>query len=79
MIKTFKKSKGGKRRSVTPTRKVSKGGARVKGGRVSYPIKYFGGIDKSNLLNNNNNKIIVIKGGKRRRRPRRSSKRSKRR
>ncbi len=77
MIRTFKRGGVRKRRSVRPTRKVSKGGLRIKGGRVTYPIEYFGGKNTPSV--SNNSKIIVIKGGKRRRRPRRSSKRSKRR
>jgi len=75
MIKTFKRGGVRKRRSTRPTRKVSKGGVRVKGGRVTFPMEYFGGKNTTSL---NNNKIIVLTGG-RRRRPRRSSKRSKRR
>jgi len=76
MLRTFKRGGVRKRRSVRPTRKVSKGGLRINGGRVTFPIEYFGGKNTPSL---NNSKIIVIKGGKRRRRPRRSSKRSKRR
>jgi hypothetical protein len=76
MIRTFKRGGVRKRRSVRPTRKVSKGGVHVKkGGRVTFPLEYFSG--KS--LPISNNKIIVIKGGKRRYSARRSSKRSKRR
>ena len=77
MIRTFKRGGIRKRRSVRPTRKVSKRGLRVNGGRVTFPMEYFGGNNNPNLLSNS--KIIVIKGGTRRRRPRRSSKRSKRR
>lgn len=76
MIKTFKRGGVRKRRSVRQTRKVSKGGLRVKGGRVTFPMEYFGGKNTHNL---NNSKIIVLNGGKRRGRPRRSSKKSKRR
>ena len=53
MIRTFKRGGIRKRRSVRPTRKVSKGGLRVKGGRVTFPMEYFGG-------NNNPNDFLTV-------------------
>jgi hypothetical protein len=69
--------KGGKRsmrRSRKRTNKrTKKGGKSVKrGGRVTFPLKYFKDITSnlSNVLNVNRNipNVVVIKGGKRNRR-----------
>ena len=49
----MKKSSGGRR--------IIKRSKQYKGGRVAFPIEYYGGL--SNNLCNKSSKVIVIKGG----------------
>jgi hypothetical protein len=61
MVQSMKKSNGGKR--------IIKLSKKYKGGRVAFPIKYYGGLESQILTNTNTNtnmassKTICIKGG----------------
>ena len=70
MYKTLKSAKNFKsvKRGGGKSRKISKRLQVKRGGRVTYPIEYFGGRGNVACKNANNVKKIVIVGGKRKRR-----------
>lgn len=64
--------KGGRRSKRRTNKRTKRGGKSVKrGGRVTFPLKYFKEVTEnlSNVLNvNRNSPNVVTKGGKRKRR-----------